>query len=296
MPNVDSALIESLLFEEEGTELDFKEEQYKFVGASDDEKSELLKDILAFANAWRRSDAYILLGARDVKGGRSIPIGVSQQLDDAQLQQFVNSKTQRPLTFTYRPIEFEGKPVAVIHIPLQQRPIYLRRAYGHLEPNTVYLRRGSSTDIARPDEVSRMGASQTQTTTGPRVMPRVSGGVPNASQPEEHRVQVFVENVDTPVPRELRVDMEVPSHFSVPDVLDTREGYKLCSTEERWFDRPLFKGDKRLVWDLSFKVPFETPVEDRRLRQTLRVVVNAHDMEPQSLELLLAKALNYPGA
>ena len=42
-------LFESLLHEEESSSLDFKRDQYPFVGASDDDKSELLKDILAFA-------------------------------------------------------------------------------------------------------------------------------------------------------------------------------------------------------------------------------------------------------
>jgi hypothetical protein len=55
-------LIYALLFEAEGAELDFKREQYSFEGADDRVKSELLKDILAFANAWRRTDAYILIG------------------------------------------------------------------------------------------------------------------------------------------------------------------------------------------------------------------------------------------
>ena len=40
--------IESLLYEEEGNTLDFKKEQYKFSKATDEEKSELLKDILGF--------------------------------------------------------------------------------------------------------------------------------------------------------------------------------------------------------------------------------------------------------
>jgi hypothetical protein len=56
---MDQALFERLLGMQEDETLDFKEEQYPFVGASDDQKSELLKDILAFANAWRQTDAYI---------------------------------------------------------------------------------------------------------------------------------------------------------------------------------------------------------------------------------------------
>jgi predicted HTH transcriptional regulator len=69
--------MEELLNEEEGSTLDFKLEQYPFQKASDEEKSELLKDILAFSNAWRRADAYILIGVQEVKGGRSIVKGTT---------------------------------------------------------------------------------------------------------------------------------------------------------------------------------------------------------------------------
>ena len=55
----DKNIIEQLLYEAEGPSLDFKRDQYRFEGVSDDEKGELLKGILSMANAWRRSDAYI---------------------------------------------------------------------------------------------------------------------------------------------------------------------------------------------------------------------------------------------
>jgi len=42
---------EQLLYEEENTALDFKLEQYRFSRATEEEKSELLKDIIGFANA-----------------------------------------------------------------------------------------------------------------------------------------------------------------------------------------------------------------------------------------------------
>jgi len=48
---MDQTLIEELLHEEEGAAVDFKRDQYPFDGADDATKSELLKDILAFANA-----------------------------------------------------------------------------------------------------------------------------------------------------------------------------------------------------------------------------------------------------
>ncbi len=41
-------LFEEVLNEEESATLDFKRNQYKFAGASDDEKSEIIKDIHVF--------------------------------------------------------------------------------------------------------------------------------------------------------------------------------------------------------------------------------------------------------
>ena len=68
---MDSELLEQLLHQPESQFLDFKEAQYPFARASDVEKSELLKDVLAFANSWRHTPAYVLIGVREVKGGRS---------------------------------------------------------------------------------------------------------------------------------------------------------------------------------------------------------------------------------
>lgn len=154
---MDAALMEALLNEAESTALDFKRDQYPFESASDEQKGELLKDILAFANSWRRTDAFILIGVDEVNGGRSIVVGISASMDDAKIQQFVNSKTNRPIVFSYETFLFEGAKVGLIRIPLQDRPIYLKKDFGKLNKDVVYIRRGSSTDTASPDEIAKMG-------------------------------------------------------------------------------------------------------------------------------------------
>lgn len=150
-----------LLYEEENTTLDFKKEQYRFARATDPEKSELLKDILGFANAWRRSKAYILIGVEEVRGGRGNVIGIpaTDHLDDHSLQQFVNNLTNQPVRFHYEAFGFEGKQVGIISIDEQTRPIYLKRDYGRLVGEKVYVRRGSSTDPTKPaslEEIAQM--------------------------------------------------------------------------------------------------------------------------------------------
>lgn len=166
---MDNVLFESLLNEGESTILDFKEAQYKFTSATDEEKIDLLKDILAFANAWRHTPAYILIGVRDNPGGRAIPIGIENHIDDAKLQQFVNSKTNQPISFKYYPFQFEAKSIGVLEIDVQARPIYLKKKFASLGENIVYLRRGSSNSIAAPDEIFKMGAATVQQTTPPQL-------------------------------------------------------------------------------------------------------------------------------
>ena len=118
----DGEILESLLNMEEGPTLDFKKEQYRFIKASDIDKSELLKDILAFANTQRYRTAYILVGVEEVKGGHSEVVGVDEHLDDANLHQFVNYKTNRPVIFSYFPFRVEEKEIGVLDIPIQNRP------------------------------------------------------------------------------------------------------------------------------------------------------------------------------
>ncbi len=146
---------------EEGPTLDFKREQYRFNNTSDTDKSKLLKDILAFVNTQRYRTAYILIGVEEVQGGRSNVVGVADHLDDANLHQFVNSKTNRSAEFSYSPFETEDKEIGVLCIPLQPRPVYAVSKYGKVDVNAVYVRDGSSTRRASPDEIADMARAQT---------------------------------------------------------------------------------------------------------------------------------------
>lgn len=153
--------IERLLYEEEGTTLDFKSQQYAFEGATDVEKSEVLKDIVGFANGFSRGvESYVLIGVEEVRGGRSKAVGITKHLEDHSLQQFVNSKVNRPINFSYRVLPIDGVEIGVIAIEDVDTPVYLKKDFGRLKKNEVYVRRGSSIDISKPaspDEIFAMG-------------------------------------------------------------------------------------------------------------------------------------------
>ena len=152
-------LFRTLLLQSEGPELDFKRDQYVFKGADDFNKSKLLKDILTFANPWRLGDAHVLIGVEDLNTGHRDARGIpaADHIDDASLQQFVNSKTNRDVKFSYQAFPYDGKSFGIITIPKQKRPFYAKKDFGNVKANEVYYRRGSSCAVATPDEIHQMG-------------------------------------------------------------------------------------------------------------------------------------------
>jgi len=151
--------LDALRYKSEGTDLDFKSGQYHFMGGTDESKSEMLKDILAIANAWRDGPGHILIGFKERRPPPAEVVGTADSLDDSRIQQFVNSKVNPKLKFHYQELTYEGRTVGVFTIPKQKRPFSLAQAYGKLKSNVVYVRRGSSTDEATPAEIIEMGVA-----------------------------------------------------------------------------------------------------------------------------------------
>lgn len=162
---IDDSLLEQLRHKGESADLDFKQAQYPFANGSDYQKAELLKDILAMANAYRDGPGYILIGFKDRTPHPAEVVGISEtdHIDDASLQQFVLNKVEPRLEFHYTETMFAGKHVGVIVIPKQRRPFALSRDYGGLRKHTFLVRRGSSTDEASISEVTKMALADAGT-------------------------------------------------------------------------------------------------------------------------------------
>jgi hypothetical protein len=182
---LDPHLLETLLNMSESSVLDFKRAQYPFANADDNAKAEIVKDVLAFANAWKTADAHIVIGAEDGRGSRATVVGVTEHIDDASLQQLVNSKTNVPVEFSYLAATVDAKPIAIIRIAsAQQRPVFLRRSFGRLAADTVYMRQGSSTAVAKPDEIARMGAANVATPPEPDLSLALGDPVAHSLHPD----------------------------------------------------------------------------------------------------------------
>lgn len=158
---IDEIKIEELCLQGESATLDFKREQYKFFRSNlKEERSELLKDILAFANAWRHDNAYILIGVSENKAQKGEITGIPENevIDDAKIQQFVNKKVNKTIPFSCYSITCAKGTVQVIEIKECQnkRPFYAINDFGGVKKEIVKIRRGTATIDASPDEIVKM--------------------------------------------------------------------------------------------------------------------------------------------
>ena len=143
-----------LLGRGEGETLDFKVDCY------DPKKSrgDFIKDLLAMANTPRESPSYIAFGVRWSPESGCELIGVTNQLDDADLQNALgHDRVQPNPRFTYTPLEIDGVQVGVIEVPIGlDGPYTPIKEIDGLQAGAVYYRRGSQNDRAVGRELTRI--------------------------------------------------------------------------------------------------------------------------------------------
>lgn len=132
----------SLLKRQEGVKLDFKQE---IDLNTESGKKEFAKDICALANS-RGGRGYLVIGIED-KTKRVL--GVDRlSFTEEQIQQIVSSRCEPPIPISLEFIDYENKKVAVITVyQSSQKPYQFR------ENGAFYIRRGSTTDTMRKQEL-----------------------------------------------------------------------------------------------------------------------------------------------
>jgi len=111
----------------------------------DDKKGEIIKDIVAIANASPLSYAFIIYG---VDPRRPDPLtGITNNYDDSKLQQFIKGKIEPFPSFLYYEVSKGPKTVAVIQVaPDKRRPFIINVDIGKVRRGQIVIRRGSCTD------------------------------------------------------------------------------------------------------------------------------------------------------
>lgn len=142
---MDIQKLQYLLTKDEGPKLDFK---MKLSTEMESSKKELAKDICAIANS-RGGRGYIIFGIED-KTKKVIGIR-RNEFSEEKIQQIVSTRLEPPVPISVDVLQLNGLDIGIISIyNTDQKPHQLR------ENGAFYMRRGSTTDIMRKEELASM--------------------------------------------------------------------------------------------------------------------------------------------
>jgi len=142
---MDSQKLTALLRKNEGPKLDYKA---KVDFETESGKKELAKDIIAIANS-PGGRGHIIIGIED-RSHRILGID-PEQYSEERIQQIVSNRCDPPLNIRYETVAMAEKIVGVITIFHS-----LKRPHQLWQTGAFYIRRGSTTDFARRDEIAEM--------------------------------------------------------------------------------------------------------------------------------------------
>lgn len=142
---MDVVKLRQLLKLEEGPKLDFKAEMHL---STESEKKELTKDVIAIANS-RGGRGHIIYGIED-KTKRVIGVEPGDFTEE-QIQQIIYNRSDPPMPVSVEFVKLDGLLVATITIFKSSH-----RPHQMLQGGAFYIRRGSTTDVARRSEISGM--------------------------------------------------------------------------------------------------------------------------------------------
>ncbi|HDR4445049.1 MULTISPECIES: ATP-binding protein [Bacillus cereus group] len=131
-------------YEREGTNLDFKREQYQ-----KEKNKDLIKDIMSMANAPIDGKKYIIVGVKDKPDGTKEfhPIPRESVIDQATYEQVIRENIEPAIEFSYSTVEIDGNLLGVFEIgPCNNPPYMMKKDFQSLKKGDCYIRRGSQQD------------------------------------------------------------------------------------------------------------------------------------------------------
>src|SRR4028118_1761559 len=151
MPDVDDLI----RYENENSSLDFKAIQYR-------SHEDLIKDVLAMANASVRGDRYIIIGVKHHADGTRDFLGVKEEfVDSATYQQVIRENIEPEIHVDYTPHNFEGVVLGVLRISgCNDQPYLMRKQFGKLRHGDGFIRKGSHQCLLTRSDLDRIYADR----------------------------------------------------------------------------------------------------------------------------------------
>jgi hypothetical protein len=154
--------VEKLISLVESSNLDFKSE---IDLDSKRGKTDFLVEVLGLANAVDKP-AFLVLGIED--NPRKV-LGLPEDITEERLLKTISDNCRPPMKCSFNTVDHKGKQVGILTIDGSNRPYVLKKDLGFQDERgkqhiytdkQVFIRRGSTGDIASPDEVIEMAVER----------------------------------------------------------------------------------------------------------------------------------------
>lgn len=140
-----------LQFDSESQLLDYKKEQYPMGKVG--KKSEILKDISAFANHPSNEDKFIIIGVKEENGIATEFNNIEDIIDQANYQQYLNENIEPQINFEYKSFEYRSYKLSYFRIFKNTSRPYLfkkdiidaSKQSGNFKIGDGFIRSGTST-------------------------------------------------------------------------------------------------------------------------------------------------------
>ena len=211
-----------ILYENENTNLDFKEKQYL-----KKQHGELIKDVLSMANAHSKVDRYIVLGVRHKSSGKREIIGINNQdfIDSSTYEQLILENITPGLLIDYSPYIFKEKKLGIIKIPSKcyfNRPYLVKKKNKIINEGEIRIRKGSSTHRATREDIDKMYKARSEI-------------------PFEGKVKITFSNCN-----KKNIELPICSNLILPSKVAYEEISKIIEKKKKIEENCLFEGTNLL--------------------------------------------------
>src|SRR5699024_6767671 len=136
----------------ENTRLDFKREIYH-----KEKYNELIKDVMAMANAHVEDTKYIIFGVKLLEDGSRSFHSVQQIPDQADIEQLIHNNIEPTIELSFYPYKFKDHQLAILEIQgFNDRQYISKKNYRGIKAGNSVIRKGSTTSPLNRDDLDKI--------------------------------------------------------------------------------------------------------------------------------------------
>ncbi|UUX33354.1 AlbA family DNA-binding domain-containing protein [Fundicoccus culcitae] len=139
-------------FELENTKLDFKRDLY-----DNKNKPELIKDVMAMANAHYEGTKYIIFGVKLLEDGSREYNSIQSIPDQSDIEELIDNNIEPTIDLSFYPYRFQGYQLAILEINgFSDRPYMLKKDNQRFKAGESQIRKGSTTSRVSRDDLEKI--------------------------------------------------------------------------------------------------------------------------------------------